>query len=262
MAAAAVKRKALDQEAEGRLHISLVGIGGHKIAEGTWHRSCKMLELFRIAHRSKPGLQVKLLHGSSKLNPQMTLDLLDQNLGGVSVTVCFSKAPKQQQTFSFGLAFAAIKDDGSVVTWGEADSGGGSSSVADKLQEGVVQVAGNDGAFAAVKDDGSVVTWGAAVYGGDSSSVADKLQEGVVQVAGNGSAFAAIKDDGSVVTWGAADSGGDSSSVADKLQEGVVQVAGNGSAFAAMKEDGSVVTWGKAVYGGDSSSVADKLQEG
>merc|ERR1712008_365852 len=85
-------------------------------------------------------------------------------------------------------AFAAIKDDGSVVTWGDASHGGDSTSVADKLSGGVVQISGNYKAFAATKDDGSVVTWGDASCGGDSTSVADKLSGGVVQVFGvNGS---------------------------------------------------------------------------
>ncbi|CAE8637008.1 unnamed protein product [Polarella glacialis] len=159
----------------------------------------------------------------------MSLEFLDQSLDCVSLTVCFSEAAKTEGPFSLGMAFAAIQDDGSVVTWGKKFYGGDSSSVADKLQEGVGQVAGTYSAFAAVKDDGSVVAWGGAACGGDSSSVADKLQEGVVQVTGTSNAFAAVKEDGSVVTWGNAACGGDSSSVADKLQEGIVQVTGNKS---------------------------------
>ena len=56
-------------------------------------------------------------------------------------------------------AFAAIKADGSVVTWGDSTRGGDSSSVANQLNSGVSKVYGNDNGFAAVKDDGSVVTW-------------------------------------------------------------------------------------------------------
>ena len=57
-------------------------------------------------------------------------------------------------------AFAAVKDDGSVVTWGDQDGGGDSSSVAKQLSSNVQTVVGNESAFAAVKADGSVVTWG------------------------------------------------------------------------------------------------------
>ena len=34
-------------------------------------------------------------------------------------------------------AFAALKNDGSVVTWGKPESGGNSSVVSDKLNNGV-----------------------------------------------------------------------------------------------------------------------------
>ena len=68
-------------------------------------------------------------------------------------------------------AFAALKADGSVITWGSAESGGDSSTVRDALSSGVRQVVGNAGAFAAVKTDASVVTWGEANAGGDSSEV-------------------------------------------------------------------------------------------
>ena len=57
-------------------------------------------------------------------------------------------------------AFAAVKADGSVVTWGDADSGGDSRAVAAQLSGGVHIVVGNFEAFAALKVDGSVVTWG------------------------------------------------------------------------------------------------------
>ncbi|CAE8663322.1 unnamed protein product, partial [Polarella glacialis] len=204
------------------LHISLVGIGGAKIAEGNWHRSCKLLELFNLAHRSKPGLQIDLLHGSWKLSPQMSLDMLDPNPDGcVSLTVICGAAAQRRQLSSLRQAFAAIKDDGSVVSWGAAGVGGDSTPVADKLQEGVLQVVGNPLAFAAIKEDGSVVSWGSAVGGGDSSCVAGKLQKGVVQVFANPNAFAALKDDGSVVSWGNKHFGGNSSLVVDKLQQGV-----------------------------------------
>ena len=74
-----------------------------------------------------------------------------------------------------GAAFAVVKSDGSVVTWGRADYGGDSSAVKDEIACDVQQVAGTEGAFAAVKSDGSVVTWGDAHRGGDSSAVKDQI---------------------------------------------------------------------------------------
>ena len=65
-------------------------------------------------------------------------------------------------------SFSSILQDGSVVTWGDADFGGDSSAVQDQLK-GVQQIQANSGALAAILEDGSVVTWGDADFGGDSS---------------------------------------------------------------------------------------------
>uniref|UniRef100_UPI0010BDEFC2 DUF4347 domain-containing protein n=1 Tax=Synechococcus sp. UW140 TaxID=368503 RepID=UPI0010BDEFC2 len=152
-------------------------------------------------------------------------------------------------------AFAALKEDGSVITWGNSDYGGDSSSVASSLSSGVSQIFSNYLSFAALKEDGSVVTWGGAPWGGDSSSVSSSLSSGVSQISSTYTDYAALKEDGSVVTWGTSSSGGDSSSVASSLSSGVSQIFASNSAFAALKEDGSVITWGASDYGGDSSGV-------
>ena len=57
-------------------------------------------------------------------------------------------------------AFAALKKDGSVVTWGDSYYGGDSSSVRDELSSGVQKIFSNPFEFAALKNDGSVVIWG------------------------------------------------------------------------------------------------------
>jgi len=71
--------------------------------------------------------------------------------------------------------FAAIREDGSVVTWGNKFNGGDSSAVQDQLRN-VQQVHATRRAFAAILADGSVVTWGEESYGGDSSAVQDQLR--------------------------------------------------------------------------------------
>ena len=157
-------------------------------------------------------------------------------------------------------AFAAVREDGSVVCWGNDRYGGDSSSVADQLAGGVREVFSNRYAFAAVRDDGSVVSWGHPQLGGNLGDAADALAGGVKRIYSTFSAFAAVKNDGSVVTWGNANAGGDSSAVADQLAGGVVKIYSNRSAFAALKQDGSVVTWGMAASGGDSSGVAAELE--
>ncbi|CAE7388359.1 MCAT, partial [Symbiodinium pilosum] len=77
---------------------------------------------------------------------------------------------RDAQLASTHTAFALLRCDGSVVTWGSAYQGGDSVAFQSKLQD-VVKIYSSDYAFAAVRADGSVVTWGNACAGGDSSSV-------------------------------------------------------------------------------------------
>merc|ERR1712134_226479 len=69
-----------------------------------------------------------------------------------------------QSIYSTTSAFAALKADGSVVTWGEAkDQAKAVSEPLTKLRESgaVTSITRNDNAIAALKADGSVVAWGA-----------------------------------------------------------------------------------------------------
>ena len=86
------------------------------------------------------------------------------------------------QIYSNSGAFAALRADGSIITWGDSASGGDSSSVASALVD-VTQIFTTGTAFAALRTDGSVITWGAADLGGDSSAVASQLSSGVVGLA-------------------------------------------------------------------------------
>ncbi|NBW94866.1 MAG: carboxypeptidase-like regulatory domain-containing protein, partial [Bacteroidetes bacterium] len=82
-------------------------------------------------------------------------------------------------------AFAALKSDGSVVTWGQAGNGGNSSAVATALNGtvDVLNITSTDSSFAALRRDGSVLTWGQAGNGGNANALADQLQAGVVDIA-------------------------------------------------------------------------------
>ena len=110
-----------------------------------------------------------------------------------------------QQIQATNGAFAAILEDGSVVSWGNASFGGDSSAVRDQIR-GLQQIQ------AARNAD----------LGGDDSAVRYHLRM-VQQVPATNGAFAAILEDGSVVSWGNSDFGGDSSASRDELK-GVQQI--------------------------------------
>ena len=185
-----------------------------------------------------------------------------------------------EEIFSTGKALAALKDDGSVVTWGNSQSGGDNNTgITTQLDSGIVDIKSSAGAFAAIGNDahfegntGSVFQWGGSEYGGlndngggwyengDLDGHMGITGSGVEEIFSTGKAFAALKDDGSVVTWGHAYYGGDNNvGLTDELDSGVVDIKANAFAFAALKDDGSVVTWGHEEYGGDSSSVEADL---
>merc|ERR1712224_527897 len=72
-----------------------------------------------------------------------------------------------QSIYSTGAAFAALKTDGSIVSWGCAgeDENGhyvdlGFSQVRQQLATDVQSIYHTDHAFAALKADGSLITWG------------------------------------------------------------------------------------------------------
>ena len=127
------------------------------------------------------------------------------------------------QIFSNEYAFAALKEDGSVVTWGSSWAGGTSSFTSGKLSSGVSQISSTETAFAALKDDGSVVVWGEPLTGGVIPS-GNNHKFGVTHIFSNQGSFAALKEDGSVFTWGDSNYGGDSSSVSTDLQSGVTNL--------------------------------------
>jgi YVTN family beta-propeller protein/VCBS repeat-containing protein len=201
--------------------------------------------------------------------------------GPISVPIAPSWPGRTGYEVRNNFAFAALRDDGSVVTWGDKALGGDSTGVAGLLtdpKKPVAQIYSSSRAFAALRGDGSVVTWGSADSGGNSTAVTAMLNDPakqIVQIYSTDNAFAALRSDGSVVTWGSKTDGGDSSKVAAFLDgkllpvgatgdpapdsRKITQIVSTGSAFAALSKGGSVVTWGRD--GGDSSKVTAALTD-
>ena len=108
-------------------------------------------------------------------------------------------------------AFAAIRDDGSVITWGDPQLGGDSSNVSKYLRKDVIEIFATRKAFAALKADGSVIAWGDKDQGGSTRYVHKMLESGVQKIFSTGTAFVALKEDNSLVAWGDPKRGADHS---------------------------------------------------
>lgn len=137
-----------------------------------------------------------------------------------------------------GYAFAALKENGSVVTWGKEESGGDSSIVAKKLSNNVVQIYPRPNSFAALKADGSVVSWGYLIPKQDQLD--QDLSSGVVKIFGDmyDDYYAALKEDGSLVFWGPTSF---PTAPPEELKSGVTKVLFKNNSFVALKNDGTVL---------------------
>ena len=161
------------------------------------------------------------------------------------------------QIYSNGYAFAALKLDGSVISWNDDGKRGG---VAPAGLTGVSQIFSSDKSFAALKNDGTVVCWGSFFYQGKDGNIElfNMLEpsglSGVIEIVSTLDAYTALKSDGTVVSWGAYFEDGKKDDyfkmVAPTGLTGVSEIFSNESAFAALKSDGSVVSWGNSFIGG------------
>jgi Regulator of chromosome condensation (RCC1) repeat len=133
---------------------------------------------------------------------------------------------------------AALKEDGSVIAWGNND--GGQATVPETAQSGVVAIAADRSYTVALKGDGSVVAWGDNSYG--QTTVPAAAQSGVTAIAAGFVHTLALKEDGSVVAWGLNNYG--ETTVPETAQSGVTAIAAGEQHSVALKQDGSVIAWG------------------
>ena len=171
------------------------------------------------------------------------------------------------QIYATQSAFAALKNDGTVVSWGSPTSGGDmkNSHQPNSIQvdvtdiSNVVQIYSNTRAFAALKSDGTVSVWGGGYngwYGGNNLKVSNL--NNVVQIYNNNFGFAALKSDGTVSVWGDPGEYGDYGTLQGSVpsENNFVHIMGNSSAFAGLLKDGRVVSWGDETRGGNGSNLS------
>ena len=194
--------------------------------------------------------------------------------------------------FSTCCAFAALKEDSTVVAWGDSDYGG---SVPVGLS-GVKTIFSTERAFAALKEDSTVVAWGKFMGNSRGQDVPADLI-GVKTIYSTERAFAALKKDGTVRAWGHAANGGQEPAGLRNIKSlystrysfialsndgkvvagwgganyqyegnnvpaglsGVKTIYSNFKAFAALKEDSTVVAWGYYMGNNGGSNVPEGL---
>ncbi|CAE7500559.1 RAB2A [Symbiodinium natans] len=133
-----------------------------------------------------------------------------------------------------GSAFAALRTDGTVVSWGDASC--------QQFATEVQQLIATQYSFAALRSDGKVIAWGPL----NSHELV-----GVQQLVASAAAFAALRHDGTVVSWGSSEFGGDCQDVAGRLTEVKAVVAARcafeataaePAAYALIRETGAVTS--------------------
>jgi len=169
--------------------------------------------------------------------------------GVVSVTIA-----------GYGDAFAALKSDGSVYSWGYPYYGSTDyARVASQLMSGVLCVYPAESGFAALKTDGSVVNW--SDWENDSSSVAAQLTSGVNKVISTYGASAVLKTDGTVICYGRTNALARYGDISNQLVNvKAINVSWIGTFFA-LKGDGSVIIWGYD-WEGNSADISGKISSG
>ncbi len=193
-----------------------------------------------------------------------------RGMGKVMNHIAFPNSSKVVDLVSTRKGFAALREDGTLVSWGHnrTETNGDLSFRIDPLKN-VESVTAHRYSFSASKKDGSAVVWGQMNL---------TFPKGIKKVAENEHALAILKKDGSVETGSPVyryqgvdyylgkEQGGSQFtrsfkdhlqvvSMASKLRSGVTDIATNsnvnGGAFLALKSDGTVVAWGNKNFGGN-----------
>jgi alpha-tubulin suppressor-like RCC1 family protein len=134
---------------------------------------------------------------------------------------------------------AALKENGRVVQWGTLDA----LTVPPEAQGGVSAISAGSGYTVALKEDGTVLAWGQSVVANPVIAGGEVLAR-VTAISGN----LALKNDGSVVAWEWNGSGGPVILDGELLTH-INAIAAGGTHSVVLKSDGSVVAWGDNSFG-------------
>ena len=150
-------------------------------------------------------------------------------------------------------AFAALREDGTVISWGNSDYGGNSSSKADKLVS-VKDIKASDRAFIALKTDGSIVVWGASNFGSAiPSNILSNLKSGVEEIWATSRGFTVRKGNGQLYSWGNVLFDSNEKNKYVELTQ-IKSVYPNTHCFSSVSNDGTIQYWGDKCISDEADS--------
>lgn len=197
------------------------------------------------------------------------------------------------KVFSTKTAFAGLKNDGSIVAWGNSVEGGtflnnntvenisnkSDYDINDYIKMSSMVMAGwpYTNHVCIITKSGGFWTSDNISYNPAHSTCGLKykgipdIMSGIKKMVTNAGAVAVLKEDGSVISWGRsspypndndannANYGGDSIKFLHELNSGVIDIVNTKKAFCALKDDGTIVTWGDSHYGGNYKTKYSEL---
>nr|QBK93198.1 MAG: regulator of chromosome condensation protein [Pithovirus LCPAC403] len=129
----------------------------------------------------------------------------------------------------------ALREDGTIVSWGND----GFNQISDTPRSSdFIQVSAGGFHSIALRRDGIIISWG---YDGTNQISDTPSESNFIQVSTGSSHSVALKEDGSIISWGS-DYRRPVSDTPDESD--FIQVSTGGSHSVALKEDGSLISWG------------------
>ena len=191
-----------------------------------------------------------------------------RRVGGVGSLSSLDEMQGVRKVWASEGAFAAVRNDGYVYTWGNCFYGGcltGSRNAKGAENREMIRVAhvfSGALAFTALLPNQSVVAWGKTDRGGSITSPVPPSVPVSYAVSSRGATCVLSQSNTSLTCWGAANFGGDSSEASRALQDaGSVKIGSlvnTDSAFALLVGS-TVLAWGDEAMGGLApASLAEK----
>lgn len=146
-----------------------------------------------------------------------------------------------------GSAFVALREDGSLVAWGDENQIRMSEDIKDQLKSSRVKsVYSTKQGFVVLTEDNKAISFGSV----------ENVVENVSKVVSSEGAFLALKQDGSLVAWGDENYGGVIfEPYQSELNSDVEEIYSTGGGFVAKKGSGQIYSWGNKLFPRDERKI-------